>query len=142
MLSGVGVMIHVFVETGSPVWLGVLAALVGLPFLLVGPLAPIIDRHPRRRVMIAGDVIAASGPTFALAMAAVGRVEIWHLVLAGFIGSMGTAIQVPASQAAVPALAAAGAVDRANALKQLGPAIAHPLRASRHSTQRSRNDRS
>lgn len=123
MLAGIGVAIHVFVTTGSAAWLGVLAAVAALPFLLATPLATLVDRFPRRRVILVADVGAAAGPATALVLAASGRLEVWHLVVAGFIGGLGTAIQLPASQAAVPALAAPGALDRANALKQLGPAI-------------------
>lgn len=123
MLSGIGAAIYVFVQTGNATWLGLLAALAALPYLLASPFATLIDRYPRRRVMIWADILAATGPAVALGLAAVGRLEIWHLALAGFIAGFGNAFQLPASQAAVPALVAKDALDRANSLKQLGPAI-------------------
>lgn len=123
MLSGIGAAVFVFVETGSATWLGLLTALAAVPYLVASPFATLIDRYPRRRVMIWADLLAATGPAAALGLASVGRLEIWHLALAGFIAGLGNAFQLPASQAAVPALVATEALDRANSLKQLGPAI-------------------
>lgn len=123
MLSGVGAAIWVFVETGDAVWLGVLSALGALPYVFAAPFAGLIDRVPRRRMMIAADLLAAVGPLLALGVAAIGRLEVWHLCVAGFVGGVGNSLQMPASQAALPALVGDGPVDRANALRQLGPAI-------------------
>jgi len=123
-LSGVGVAVFVYLETGSEAWLGVLAALGALPFVLVGPFLGIIDRVPKRSVMIRADLFAAIGPSFALVMALTNRLEIWHLALAAMLAGFGTAVQTPAFMAAVPSLVEPDAVGRANGLAQLGPAIA------------------
>ena len=135
VLSGVGVAVYVFLETGSAAWLGVLAALSSAPYLLTAPLMSITDRFARRSTMIAADVFAVIGPTGALVLAFAGRLEIWHLAVAGFLGGVGNAFQWPASQAAVPALVAPEALGRANGLGQLGqaagivlgPVLATPL---------------
>ena len=55
----------VYLATGSAIWLGVLTALATLPHVLAGPFMPIVDRYPRRTVMIAGDILAAIGPIVA-----------------------------------------------------------------------------
>lgn len=133
MVSGIGVAVWVYVETGSAAWLGILTALAGLPFLLAGPLLPTIDRLPRRHVMIAGDGLAAVGTVVALLLAALGRLEPWHLAAAGFVGGFGTAIQVPAFQAAIPSLVDEAAIGRANGLNQFGSAaglVAGPMIAT------------
>jgi MFS family permease len=121
--AGVGVAVYVFLETGNALWLGVLTACAGAPFVLLAPLLGRIDRFDRRAVMITGDSIAAVGTVAALTLAFLGRLDTWHLVLAAFIGGVGTAIQVPAAQAAVPALVDNDQLDRANGLAQLGPAM-------------------
>ena len=123
-LSGVGVAVFVYLETGSEAWLGVLAALGALPFVLVGPFLGIVDRFPKRSVMIGADVFAAIGPAFALVMALTDRLEVWHLAVAAVLGGIGTAVQGTASMAAVPSLVESEAIGRANGLAQLGPAIA------------------
>ena len=134
-LSAIGVAVFVFVETGSTAWLGVLIAAAAAPFVLVTPLLPVIDRFERRAVMILADVLAGSGTVVALALALTGRLQLWHLIVTGFVGGVGTALQVPAFQAAIPQLVVPSALDRANGLTQLGaaagvvvgPAIATPL---------------
>jgi len=122
VISGVGVAVYVFVETGNAAWLGVLAALASLPYVLATPFLTLTDRFPRRTVMIAGDAFAVIGPAVAFVLALGGRLEIWHLAVAGFLGGVGSSFQWPAAQAAVPALVEPDAIPRANGLNQLGPA--------------------
>jgi len=122
-LSGVGVAVFVYIDTGSEAWLGALAALSALPFVIVGPFLRLVDRFSRRSTMIWADVFAAVGPTTALLLALTGRLEVWHLAVAGFVSGIGTAVQAPASLAAIPALVDVEALGRANGLWQLGPAI-------------------
>lgn len=122
-VSGVGVAVWVYLETGSAAWLGALTAMAALPALLTGPFLPLVDRVPRRRMMIAADTVASVGTVAALALAAIGRLEVWHLVVAAFIGGVGSAFQFPAFQAAVPLLVEHDALGRANGLNQFGPAV-------------------
>ncbi len=134
-VSGVGIGVFVFVETGSAAWLGVLTALASLPVVLTSPLLSLTDRFARRSVMIAADAFAVVGPVVALLLAVTGQLEVWHLALAGFVGGVGNSFQGPAAQAAIPALVAPDALDRANGLSQLsmaggiviGPPLATPL---------------
>jgi MFS family permease len=122
IVSGVGIAVWVFVETGSSAWLGLLVALAAAPYVATGPLLPLVDRIPRRTVMIGADVVAATGTAVALVLAVVGALEVWHLALVGFVGGVGTAFQFPAFQAAIPSLVDHEALGRANGLNQLGPA--------------------
>jgi len=123
MLSAIGAAVYVYLQTGSAVWLGVLSALAAAPAIIAVGFAPVVDRFPRRSVLLVADIVAASGVVVALGLAAAGRLEVWHLAVAGFIGGLGTAVQVSASQAAVTALVEPEQYDRANSLKQMGPAI-------------------
>lgn len=122
-VSAVGVAVWVFLETGSAAWLGMLAALAALPVLLAGPFLPIVDRYPRRTMMIAADTVATLGTIVALCLAVAGRLEVWHLVVAAFVGGAGSAFQFPAFQAAVPLLVDREGLGRANGLNQFGPAV-------------------
>jgi MFS transporter, DHA3 family, macrolide efflux protein len=122
-VSGVGVAVWVYLETGSAAWLGVLAAMAAVPALLTGPFLPIVDRVSRRRMMIVADTVASLGTITALGLAAAGRLEVWHLVVAAFVGGVGSAFQFPAFQAAVPLLVDREALGRANGLNQFGPAL-------------------
>jgi MFS transporter, DHA3 family, macrolide efflux protein len=132
-VAGFGIAVHVFLDSGNAVWLGLLIAAAGLPFIVLAPLLGRIDRFDRRAVMITGDSIAAVGTLVALAFALDGRLEVWHLVVAAVIGGIGTAIQMPAAHAAVPALVEHDRLDRANGLSQIGPAggiVAAPVIAT------------
>lgn len=124
-LSGVGVAVHVYLETGDPRWLGALVGVTSAPFLVVAPLLAGLDRGSRRSMLLVGDCLAATGPVLALALAAAGRLEVWHLVVAALFGGIGNAVQTPAANAMVPALVPHGSPEslaRANGLFQLGPA--------------------
>lgn len=123
-LTAVGVAVYVFVLTDSLAWLGLLTAVEALPVLLMSPLLGLTDRWDRRTVMIRADVFAALGPALALVIALIGTIQPWQLAIAGFVGGIGTAFQVPAYQAAVPNLVDEPALGRANGLVQLGPAAA------------------
>lgn len=132
-VAGFGIAVHVFLASGNAVWLGVLMAAAGLPFVVLAPVLGRIDRFDRRVVMITGDAIAALGTLAALGFAVTGRLEVWHLVIAAVIGGVGTAIQMPAAQAAVPALVDPDQIDRANGFSQIGPAagiVAAPMIAT------------
>jgi MFS family permease len=122
-ISGVGVAVWVYLETGSAAWLGVLAAMASVPFLAAAPFLTVVDRVSRRRMMIVADTVASIGTIGALAIAAAGRLEVWHVAVAAFIGGLGSAFQFPAFQAAVPVLVDQESLGRANGLNQFGPAI-------------------
>jgi MFS family permease len=121
-VGGIGIAVWVYVSTGSAVWLGLLSALAGLPAVLAAPLSHLADRYDRRRVMIVADIVAVSGTLVALVAALADRLTLGHLAVAAVLGGLGTAVQVPAYQAALPHLVPPGAIARANGLVQLGPA--------------------
>ncbi len=123
MLSGVGVGVFVFLETGSAAWLGAIVAMAALPTVVLMPLMRHVDRLPRRRVMIGADSIAAIGSIAVLTLASSGQLQTWHLAAAAFVGGVGVAFQVPAMQASIPSLVDAEAISRANGLTQFGPAV-------------------
>ncbi len=122
-VSGIGTAVYVFLETGSAVWLGILTALATLPQVVAAPLMTIVDRLPRRTMMIAGDAVAALGPAVLLPLALAGRLAVWQLALAAVLSGTGSAFQAPAAAAAVPLLVPPEQLGRANGLVQLGPAV-------------------
>lgn len=121
-VSGIGIAVYVFVETGDAATLGWFVAIASAPFALTAPFIPLADRFSRRSVMIAGDTFAVVGPAVALVLATIGELEVWHLAVAAFLGGIGASFQFPAAAAAVPALVPPDALDRANGLDQAGPA--------------------
>jgi DHA3 family macrolide efflux protein-like MFS transporter len=124
-LSSIGVAVYVYLETGDPRWLGALMGVTAAPFVVMAPLLALLDRRSRRSMLLLGDCLAATGPVLALTLALAGRLELWHLVVAGLLSGIGNAVQAPAASAVVPALVPSGSPEtlaRANGLFQLGPA--------------------
>jgi MFS family permease len=119
--------------TGSPLKLGIVNALQWLPVMLFAFAAgPLVDRYPKRRVLIATQTALLLLALALALLAASGRVQFWHvLVLAFLLGCVNT-IDNPTRQAFVIELV--GREDLMNAIslnstvfnlaRILGPAIA------------------
>lgn len=98
-------------------------------FLLIGGVA--VDRLPRLRVMFASDLASGLVVLVVAALAALGRLEVWHVYVASMIFGFLQAFFFPAYNAVVPDLAPAEALPSANSLTSLsqqlsgiaGPAI-------------------
>ena len=123
ILTAVAASLYVFLETGSALWLGVLAAATAAPSIAVAAFSPWIDRFGPRRSMLVADATAAISPVVLLSLALGGRLEPWHLLVGGAITGLGTAVQHAAGQAALPLLLDEEDLARANALEQIGPAV-------------------
>lgn len=96
-----------------------LISLVGaatlLPWLVFGPLGGVIvDRHDRRRLMIAGQIGRAVLVGGLLALIATDSATIWSVIAVAFGLGAGEVIVDSASQAAVPRLVDPDQLDRAN----------------------------
>ena len=119
--------------TGSPLKLGIVNALQWLPVMLLAFAAgPLVDRYPKRRILLVTQTVLM---LLALALSALvwsGRAQYWHvLVLALLLGCVNT-VDNPTRQAFVIELA--GRDDLMNAIslnstvfnlaRILGPAVA------------------
>lgn len=120
----------------GPAEIGLLGAMQTLPFLLVSiPMGLLTDRMPRRRVMLASEVLRAVSLLLLLGMVVSGRISIAGLAVLGFIGALGTVGFTVAAPALVPALVPRELHARANGRLELarsaayagGPALAGAL---------------
>ena len=113
----VGVMVVIFEQTGSALQtVGVMVAAMLPPFLL-GPFAGVlVDRSPRKRVMVAMDLLRAALVGTLLLFVREQSVSIWgiYAVVAGLAGA-GTFYD-PARLAMLPSLVAKADLVRANSL--------------------------
>lgn len=139
-LSGLGSWFHqlaaailMYDLTSSGAWLGTLGAVYTGAVLLMGPIVGRVnDRHPHRLVLIASQLLAATG-AFALGIAAMLDVvtPVLMLLLTPII-AVGAAFGFPTVQTIIPALiepedlAPVVAVNTAafNATRVVGPALA------------------
>lgn len=106
MLAGIALPWFVLQETGSP-GLTALTGFASLVPLVVGGVVggAVVDRFGFRPVSVLADV--ASGLTIALIpiLAAIGALEMWHVIGLAFLGSVLDIPGATARQSALPALA-------------------------------------
>jgi MFS family permease len=122
---------------GGPVQLSLVTTLfaVGLvSCVLFGGV--VADREPRRRIMLAADLVRAAATLLLGVLALTGALELWHLALGGLVIGAAEAFFVPAFTALVPQLvpedellATNGleGVIRPLALQSAGPALGGAL---------------
>lgn len=122
-LSSFALGIWVYQQTGSVsqyAWFSVLAV---LPYVLFSPLAGIlVDRWSRRKIMILSDVGAALSTLAIALLIYFDHLQLWHLYLSVFWGTMFNAIQIPAYLTSIPLLVPKKDLERANGLLELGKA--------------------
>ena len=119
-------------ETGSATAMSTVLVVSFLPmvlFLLVGGV--VVDRLPRFRVLFASDILNGLVVGAVALLAATGRLEVWHVYIAGALFGLAEAFFYPAYAASVPQVVPPEALPSANSLTGLswqitgvvGPAI-------------------
>jgi MFS family permease len=116
-LYNVALLALVFGRTGSPTWVALTTAARVVPVVILGPLGGVLaDRHDRRRLMIASDLVRASLMVALALVAAAGLPILLAPVLAAGATAAGTV--TPACVAACTArLVPDAELQRANALR-------------------------
>ncbi len=105
--------------TGSATVLALAAAAGLLPQILLGPFAgALVDRWPRRRVLIASDGLIALATAVLVALFLLRLVTPWHIYLLLFIRATGTAFQWPAMQASTTLLVPVRHLARVGGMNQ------------------------
>jgi MFS transporter, DHA3 family, macrolide efflux protein len=131
-VSYVALLLLVRKITGSNLATALVGISEALPGIIAGPIAgTLVDRHDRKKIMIAADILRAFAMGFVVLLVISGRIEAWHLYILAALGSIGTAFFDPAQMAIIPSLAREEEMDRANALLKttyqigglVGPAI-------------------
>lgn len=118
-------------------WILSMATMAGfLPQAILGPfIGVLVDRYPRKRIMIGSDLlIAAAGAALAVITLFI-ELPVWMIMLVLFIRSVGSAFHSPALSAATPLLVPAEHLTRCAGYTQsiqsvsyiLSPALAAVL---------------
>lgn len=135
-LTGFAMGVYVYQETGSITSFAMSILAFTVPGVLFSPIAgALVDRFPRRWMMILSDFGAGLTTIAILALFLSGSLEIWHIYVANFVASLFGTFQWPAYSAATTMLVpqeqlgrASGMVQMADAISQLAaPAIAGAL---------------
>lgn len=123
----------VYSLTHSPLQLGLVMAIRGLPLLLFGLIAGVIaDRYSRRIQLIIAAAINAIFSFILATLVLTGKIEVWHIYVTGFLGGISHAFQPPARMALINDLVGKQKLMNAVALSSaafnvsrgVGPALA------------------
>lgn len=119
--------------TGSPFWLGVVAASRHAPLLVFGPWAGVFaDRFNRRWQLVLAQWANTLVDLTLLTLLVTGRLEAWHLAALGLAAGSAQSFMQPARQAMLPRLVPRSELMSAIALlsvafntsRSVGPAVA------------------
>jgi predicted MFS family arabinose efflux permease len=104
---------------------GLLSAAQTLPFLLLSiPAGLLADRHSRRSLIVAAEVLRAASLLVLVLLAFAGQLSIGALAMLGFIGAAGTVAFSVAAPSLVPSLVPREDLPRANGKLEVARSIA------------------
>src|SRR3972149_8801757 len=114
-LTGFGLAIWVYVETGSVTNRALVSLALAVPAIVISPFAgALVDRWDRRVVMLVADTAAGLG-TLAIALLFMAdALQLWHIYLVVAIGSVGNAFQSSALSSLIPPFGATAPAGRAH----------------------------
>jgi len=125
--------------TGSPLALGTVSAMQFLPMTFLSLLAgPLVDRWPKRRILVATQSLMALLALALGVLAATGAVRYWMVLVLAFLLGLVNTVDVPARQAFMSEIAGREALVSAislnsaafNAARIVGPALSGLLVAA------------
>src|SRR4051812_13025734 len=116
-LYNVALLAFVYERTGSPTWLALTTAVRIVPIVVLGPIGGVIaDRHDRRILIIASDLLRAALMVALAAVVAFGLPVVLAPLLAG-AATLVASVHPPAVAASTPRLVDDARLQRANAAR-------------------------
>src|SRR6266498_1048948 len=132
-ITAVALPIWIFSMTGSGTAVGLLEFFFFSSYLLFALFAGVlIDRYPRKMMMLVYDFMSLSAMTILLVIQSTGRLNVYHLYIASVFQGIGFAFQSPSYSAAIAAMIPKKQFVRANGLMSLlndAPEIFGPILA-------------
>lgn len=125
-LVGVALAFAVLEVGGSAAELGLVFAAFAVPrvvLLLAGGVWS--DRLPRRRLMVACDVVRAATQAVVSTILITGGGQVWHLVALALVMGSASAFFTPATVGIMPQIVSAPRLQQANALVSISQSAAH-----------------
>ncbi len=119
-LTGFGLGVYVFQETGSAASTALVTLLAFLPTLLLSvPAGVLADRYDRRLLMILGDGLSALGLVYILICMSRGKAALYQIAIGVFISSLFSSLLEPAYKATVTDLLSKEEYSKASGLVSL-----------------------
>lgn len=89
----------VFDITKNPLWSGIVACAAGLPSVLLSPVAGVIvERYPRRQIMLVTQTIQMLLAFILTALVVMNVVQVWQIVVLAFLLGITNAVDMPSRQ--------------------------------------------
>ncbi|MBC8073384.1 MAG: MFS transporter, partial [Deltaproteobacteria bacterium] len=124
-LTGFGMSVWVYKNTGSATLFGLASAGVILPRLAAQWIAgALLDRYDRRLTLLVGSLGAAACSLGLLALFVLGHLAVWNVIALTATCSIFNCVIVPGTYAIDAAMVPAEYLARTNGLRQLGTALA------------------
>jgi MFS family permease len=122
-LTAFSLGVYAFQTTGTASSYALVILFAFLPSFLLNPVGGVLaDRFDRRLLIIIGDLGAASGLIYIVAMMTIGAIELWQIYLGVAISSVFVAIHTPSYKASVSDLVPPEQYAKASGLVQLAGA--------------------
>ncbi len=123
-LTNFALGVWVYQKTESVTQFALISLFASIPIIAISPIAGVVvDRFPRRWVMILSDSAAGLSTVAIAVLLAFNRLEIWQIYLATGLNATFSAFQWPAYNAATTLLVPKKHLARANGTLQLGEAL-------------------
>ncbi len=112
-------------QTGHTMTVSILTLCSWLPFVLLSPFAGVlVDRLPKKRLLLVPDTVAACGTVCALLLIRVGALKLWHICVLNALGGAMSAVQSSASAVTVGMLVPKSDLPRTAGLRGFSDAAA------------------
>ncbi|MGD2026957.1 MAG: MFS transporter, partial [Anaerolineales bacterium] len=123
-LTGFGLSVWVFAETGKATPMAITALAYNLPRILLSPIAgSIADRFSRKRIMILADTAAFLITVAFAVLIFSGQLQVWHIYIMAAISSAFGSFQEPAYRASITMMVPKKHLARAAGIQQIGSAM-------------------
>ncbi len=127
-MTGFGVSIWLFEQTGSATALTTAMTAYLLPNILFGPIAgTIVDRFNRKYLLMFADVMAGIDTLVLVLLFASGRLEVWHIFVLNFLTGSFQSLQWPAFSSAVTMMVDKDQYTRISGLQSIGRSLTQIL---------------
>ena len=122
-LTGFALGVWIYDQTGQATPFALTALSATLPQLLLMPIGgTFADRYSRRLIMILADTGSAIITAVTALLLFVGNLQVWHIYMLAFFGSVFGAFQEPAYTASITMLVPKKNLARASGIMQMGQA--------------------
>ena len=120
--------IFTYEATRSSLLVALVTAARSLPMLFLGPIAGVIgEALNRKRLLLAQLLVMAATSATLAALAALGHIEVWHLVLGGAVGGVAAASEMAVRRRMIGEVVPSDRVSAAVALDSLTNSVARVL---------------